>query len=144
MGEVYGYIPLPSREWKPSFGVAFAHLKPMALFLDVGAGVGTKVLRACHAGLNAYGIEINPRYQKIAQKLGASVLEADARIWDQYAIYDCVFMFHLLQDVEEEIALEHKIMSMMKSGAILILYGAVPWELDRDWEVLGEHCWRKP
>lgn len=144
MGEIYGYIPLPSKEWNPSFEAALSQLRPMSLFLDVGAGTGAKCIRACRAGLNAYGIEINPRYVAIAKKLGASVLQADAREYPYYGMYDCVFLFHLLQDVEEEIELEHKVMAHMKSGALLILYGVVLWELDRDWINVGEHCWRKP
>lgn len=138
--DCYGYIPLPRKEWDPSFAAARAHLgADPGSFLDIGCGTGTKVLRANRAGFDAWGLEIRPRYAALARKLGAQVIDGDAREYVDYHLYSCVFLFHPL--IEGEADLEQKVMELMAPGAVLILYGS---ELPRHWPEVGEHCWVKP
>lgn len=144
MEGTYGYIPLPNKEFLPSLTAAYEYLGPSARFIDVGCGVGTKVIRASRLGWDAYGIEINPRFVRLAQRFGAAAIEADARTWNGYADFDCVFMFHLLTDVDQERELEYKVMEAMKPGALLILYGIINPRIDEGWEEIGFHVWRKP
>ena len=141
--DCYGYVPLPNKEWRPSFEAARSFLATGARFLDLGCGVGTKVLRAQRSGLDAWGLELRPRYVRIAHKLGAQVIEGDARkVIDVIEDFDCVYLFHLLVDVEAEKALEQRTMTLMRPGSLLILYGVLlnPF----DWAEIGPHVWCKP
>jgi SAM-dependent methyltransferase len=139
LAETYGYIPLPKQEWAPSFEAARL-ATPGQRFLDVGCGTGTKVLRAQRAGFDAWGLEIRPRYAALARRLGAQVIDGDARVWAGYADFDVVFLFHLLKEYDAEADLERRVMCLMRSGALLILYGVV----EVAWEAVGPHVWMKP
>jgi SAM-dependent methyltransferase len=136
----YGYRPLANHDWLPAFEAARANLAPGARFLDVGCGLGVKVLRAASAGLDAWGLELRPRYAELARKLGAQVIDGDARQWDGYGEFDCVFLFHLLRDYEPELDLERQVAGAMRPGTVLMLFGV--WR--PEWEVLGPNCWRVP
>lgn len=105
-------------------------------FLDVGAGPGTKVrLASALFGLNAYGIDIVPRFVHEAQAHGAAVMLKDAFDFPEhgvaatdvawgYAEFQIVYVNRpsALQD-----ELEGLIMERMATDAVLI---AVNWHND--------------
>lgn len=125
------------------------------LFLDVGAGPGTKMLLMRELfGMDVRGIEIDSVMAAEAAKFG-NVLVADAldfhpnlRMW--YMDPDIVWLYRPFRDPEHEAALERLIMAEMKPGAIL---AGGAWEICPaqwgwhtvvdDWE-LRRGAWMKP
>jgi trans-aconitate methyltransferase len=116
------------------------------VFVDAGAGIGTKCLLAQRAGCRAYGIEHNQHYVDEAVKLGADVGLGDVRTWD-FSEADIVWVNCPLREPVDEIVFEAGLSAQMKPGAVLCLAnspGKPPgWEMlttviDRD------GAWRKP
>ena len=90
-------------------------------FLDVGAGVGSKVMLAdCVFGLNAMGIERVPEYATEGWRHGIALSVVDALGWSHYGEYDLIFINRPLADSGEEAKLEAQVWSDMRSGAVVI------------------------
>jgi SAM-dependent methyltransferase len=107
-------------------------------FIDVGCGIGTKVLAAQKSGrfgydVEAYGIDKEPRYVKAARSLLAvtkgrvvakeRIIEGDA-LKHNYGAYDILYFYRPLSNAELQAKLELRILSTMKKGAIICAVGA--------------------
>lgn len=137
------YMPLDPDEFLRQLGEAFAlwcqgntSIYPPK-FIDVGCGIGTKVLLAREAGFDAYGIEMSPAYVEIARNLmersprhGAGggyrrevpghlskIILGDAVVAD-YSPYDVIYFFNPSWDREHQ--LEQRILDTAKPGAIIL------------------------
>ena len=116
-------------------------------FLDVGCGIGTKVLLAQHFGCDAYGLEINPKYVEVARKVLAGgggfeawsetmrrrrsvakhIIEADALTFD-YSPYDIIYFYCPQRHVEDgkggrktlERRLEQRILDTATPGTVVM------------------------
>ena len=111
---------------------------PRPSFIDVGCGIGTKVLIAKQFCLDYYGIEINKKYVEVARKLlgdyKKTILQGDARKHD-YSPYDIIYFYCPMRvmykkdkkgnyssepDNRNEVALEQHIITTAKVGAIIL------------------------
>lgn len=91
-------------------------------FLDVGAGVGTKMrLATAMFGLESYGIELVPEMVAEAQARGLDVTVCDAFSYGGYDGYDIVY---LNRPSTQMGTLEHLIMAAMRPRAVLMLVNA--------------------
>ncbi len=89
-------------------------------FLDVGCGIGTKLLLARFLGWgDVTGIELRPEYGEVARRLcpEADVFVADAFEWDGYGEFDVVFMYRPCIPDDLERHLEDRVLSLMKPNA---------------------------
>ncbi|WP_121024013.1 hypothetical protein [Litoreibacter meonggei] len=96
-------------------------------FLDVGCGGGTKIWAALPFFPDARGLENNPTQVKIGAaamaKLNAPadcIMEADARLFDDYSSYDVIYFYRPLKDSVGLTEMEDQIMKQARPGTILI------------------------
>lgn len=92
-------------------------------FLDVGSGIGTKLLIAHQMGFEVQGIEIRAYYAAISRHLcpEATVEIADARGYGKYGLFDVVFCYRPIISEEGQAALERFLTEQMRQDAILFL-----------------------
>jgi SAM-dependent methyltransferase len=117
------------------------------VFVDAGAGIGTKLLLAERAGCYAFGVEHNQHYVDEAVKLGARVTHGDVADLD-YSDADIVWVNCPYRDPAEEIAFEIRLSAELKPGAVLCLANS-PGGPPAGWELLTsvinrDGAWRKP
>jgi SAM-dependent methyltransferase len=113
-------------------------------FLDVGCGIGTKMLLAGGLLLQTFGIEKRPEYAQIAARLGLKVQVADAMEWDHYSAFDIVYTYRLFLGAEDQMRFEDRLFRLVAPGAVLITVGGEQWPDLEGWETLGNFVWRKP
>lgn len=113
-------------------------------FLDVGCGIGAKLLLAewMFPNLKCEGIESHPTIAKVAWVLGANVKIADAFEWDEYDRFDIVYAYRPCSDWDMEERLERRVMSCMREGAVLFLVGGQV-EPEPSWERISGSVWKK-
>jgi trans-aconitate methyltransferase len=94
--------------------------------LELGCGLGTKLLIASWAGIqNITGIESNPQYAAIADEMvrtayiNAKILAMDIRDFKQYHLYDIIYSYSPLR-LEPERSFIEQLRTKMKKGATLI------------------------
>jgi SAM-dependent methyltransferase len=117
------YLPWMPFPW-PDFIALLAEALPEVtgdLFLDVGAGVGSKMMLAEEIfGLTVHGVERVPEYAAAARQRGLAVDEADALGWDSYSDYDVIFFNRPFHDQDQQKKLEQQVFEDMKPGAVVI------------------------
>lgn len=119
--ERYSWESLPLEQFLPGLLEA-AVVKP-GRFLDVGCGIGTKMLVAREFGYSVSGIEIYPEYAARARGMlpEAEIIEGDVEGFDRYGEYDFLYCYRPFKNDEREDALEDQIIGQMKTGAWLFL-----------------------
>lgn len=134
-----GYIPMRLRDFRPALSIAAA-IKPHGSFLDVGCGIGTKLLLAQRAGLTTNGIEIRPRYAAMAMKMapGTNLMWGDVREIDvPWSAFDIVFCYSPLDEPDES-ELEARIAREMRPDAVCMMaYRNMP----EPWRKVAPHVW---
>lgn len=136
----YKYIPLPFENFYEQINVVSGFFcngqsKSSARFVDVGCGIGTKLIAArvlLPSFFKIDGIENCPEYVNVAQKLVAyeapgcggakkcfSILEQDALMTD-YSPYDVVYFYCPFEKPIKQRVLEQRIISTAKSGAYIM------------------------
>lgn len=136
----YGYEPLPLAPFIAALEIARS-LIPNGRFLDVGCGIGTKLLLAHYLGwADVTGVELRPEYAGPARRLmpEATIVEADAFGWDGYNEFDVVYSYRLCVPDDLEIALEERIASLCRPGTLLIL----PMGLTKPGVSVAPDVWR--
>jgi 2-polyprenyl-3-methyl-5-hydroxy-6-metoxy-1,4-benzoquinol methylase len=137
----YGWEPYPPLEFANLLSVAIAY-NPTGRFLDVGAGIGTKVLIAARMGLDAHGLELYPQYVEAAREMGANVRQWDVR--NSFSLrYGIVYINHPLRDTEAEDLLEYRIQHQVAPGTVLITVNNIR-TLPEDWNVICRPLWSDP
>jgi hypothetical protein len=118
-------------------------------FLEVGAGIGTKMELARElAGLDVTGIEVNAAYAGEAARRGLGVLIMDATDFAYYGEYDLIWFNRVYRDADLQARLEKTIWDEARPGAVVMcanLENPPPgWiiVLD-DWEI-RRGIWMKP
>ena len=98
----YGFVPYKIDDFIELLAEAWL-LQPSGdkKFLDVGAGIGTKVLLA-DVLFDSNGIEIDPFYVDMAHRLGVKVDEQNALEFQGYSDYDFIYFFVPIKDDELE------------------------------------------
>ncbi len=110
--------------------------KKNAKFIDVGCGLGSKVLLA-QLHFDAYGIELNEAYHKVATEVNRPrtffkygrykneeidqkrIFKKDALEFD-YNPYDVVYFFRPMNNEKLQHQLEQRIFETVKCGSIII------------------------
>jgi predicted O-methyltransferase YrrM len=146
------FLPWMPFSW-PEFIAMIAEAVPELgghRFLDVGAGIGTRMLLAREIfGLDVHGIERVEAYASVAgDQLGLTVDVTDALDYKGYGGFDLIWINRPVRDRELERQLESKIWSDMAPGAVVAFANieAPPpnWYLIfDDWEV-RRGIWQKP
>jgi SAM-dependent methyltransferase len=152
----HGWKSLPLHAFLPALKVAWETVSPLRRrpirFLDVGAGLGTKLLLV--QGIYRHevvcqGVELQPEFVRIAFQHGLAVAQADAIEWDGYGQADIVYVYRPCIDPELEAKLEQRVMELMRPKAVLILAcgETTPW----GWKSLPNgsgtawmEVWQKP
>ncbi len=99
--------------------------KPIS-FLDVGCGIGTKVVLAEGSLRYArcYGLEFDPAYVAVAKTLipyrPDAIIQADALKYDGYGIFDIIYMYRPLCNRELQEKLEVWVCNQAKPGAVIV------------------------
>lgn len=103
-------------------------------FIDVGCGIGSKVVLASSLSFKAHGIEITRRYVTIAREVVAKgnmgcvwtqntdepeIIQGNAFKHD-YKPYDVIYFYCPMVDREKQRVLEEHIVNTAKSGAYII------------------------
>lgn len=134
-GEFY-YIPLVLDRFFQMLDAGLLALgeRNHCTWVDVGCGIGTKVILAqtCYTWsgitLTAKGIEKDPRYVEIARKTTLeacgrdAIVEADALTHD-YSPYDLIYFYRPLIDDLKQTALEKQIIETCKPGTVITPIG---------------------
>jgi SAM-dependent methyltransferase len=137
----WGWEPFPVDRFLPLLVIAAA--RNHGPFLDVGCGIGTKLLIAESRGLKAEGIEIVPDYVDEARRLGVNASVADAVTFTRYGEFGIVFINHPLKDFDAEDSLELMIQDQMSPGAVLITVNNIRVRPDH-WKIVAAPISPKP
>jgi SAM-dependent methyltransferase len=117
------WMPFPMSAYILLLDEAFL-AAPGNRFLDVGAGVGSKMLRARDTyGLDITGIEIVPEYAAEAGRAGLDVRLGDALDFRDYGDYDLIWLYRPFRDPGLQADLERIIWDQMAPGAIVMCAG---------------------
>ena len=110
-----------------AYRVLLAQARPgRSTFLDVGCGLGQKVLLARHFFDQADGVELDEGYAAASKKLfshmqsQARVFEEDALEFNGYGEYRLVYFFKPMQDQDGLLRLEERIVQGVQPGTVLI------------------------
>lgn len=147
----YKYIPLSIETFLSSIDVAkqvidlyFPVGKQVRKkkFLDVGCGIGTKLLLA-GSQFETFGLEINSKYAEMARQLvdiGYStcdckddkdcgfrhakthIFEGDALKFNRYDEFDVIYFYRPFQDDRKQRRLEAQIIEQAKEGAVVLAF----------------------
>ncbi len=127
----YGDIGLPQSRFvalaHAAYRVGLAQERKTMDFLDVGCGMGLKLLTAAGFFDGVAGIELDPGYAERARDfLGAAalpkwtVVQGDARAFGSYGEFDVVYMFRPLEAQAAMAELEAHIVGGLAPGALVI------------------------
>lgn len=143
-GDRYGFVPFPCGPFLELVMEAAVHFHHDCnrKFLDVGSGVGTKLLMAA-ARFDAFGIEISPEMVSISKTFGcAKVFQWDALSYMGYGQFDMIYFYRPFRNAVMQGELESQIKSQLKTGGLVAPMGTVGhW--DRGFEKIGKYWFRK-
>ncbi len=130
-----GYLPYPAERFAQLIAAAAPFAAPRT-FIDLGAGVGTKMLIAHAAGLDVFGVDEDAELIEAAHQLGMPVFRHDVRT-APVAGYGVVYINHPLAGAQSEAALEQRVRAQLSPGAILIsVHSQLPPPAGAHWETL--------
>lgn len=151
--EYFDWEPLSEWEFFAGLGVVHKHVVetqhcwPEMRFMDVGCGIGTKLLLARWSGYaEIVGLERRPEFADVARVLApeAKVVVADAFDYT-YGGFDVVYSFRLCRDLERQHELTRHIVASMSKGAYLFLAGSTVEDANirsRRVEHIDDQVWR--
>jgi hypothetical protein len=146
VGDRFSFVPFPCGAFIDLLYEAFFVLDQdrTKKFLDVGCGMGTKVVLACSL-FDAYGIECEKEYVDKANLLGLNrVGHVDAFLFDKYDIFDVIYYYRPIHDYDKYRMFEQKIHKEAKSGAIIApMHTDYEWDKCEDVERLTRFLYRK-
>lgn len=119
--ELHWYEPLRVDHFLEALEMATAHA-PGRKYLEVGCGIGTKLVLARSLGLDVTGIEIREPYVAAARYLSpeTNVLLGDARGFDNYRDYDIVYAYRPVVGEAGQAAFEEYLARALRTDAVLI------------------------
>lgn len=135
------FVSLGVEEFSRCMDVAIANL-PGRRFMDVGCGIGTKLLFAATLGFNVRGIELRHDCAEVARRLVGQDCVTVANAFDVDSFdADVVYSHRCCVYSEEQLSLERHIAANMPTGSLLILpHGAM--ETPQGGGHLGANVWR--
>jgi SAM-dependent methyltransferase len=117
----YGWIPLPLANFLEGMLLARRILGPgRHRFLDIGSGIGTKLILAHELGFHAFGIERWHPYLHVSQRIApfATVVHADAARYEPYHTFDLIYLYGVATDPADHEQINRHITSRMRAGAL--------------------------
>lgn len=117
----YGWIALPLKTFLEGMLIARRILGPgQHRFLDVGSGIGTKLILAHELGYKAHGIERWKPYVQTSEQIApfATVLHADAARYSAYDAWDLVYLYGIATDPSDHEQINRHITHHMRPGAL--------------------------
>lgn len=121
--EFFGYRPLPLAEFLAGMKAVG---EPCGRFLDLGCGVGTKLLIAHYLGWSELvGVEHDPALVELAGELvsEAEIVEADAFEFDCSG-FNVVYTYRICQSLDRQDALGLHIAATADPGTVVLYAGA--------------------
>lgn len=144
--DLFACIPFPCGAFVDLIHEAFFALNQdkSKKFLDVGCGIGTKVILACSL-FDAYGIDCEKKYVDKANLLGLNrVGHADALVFDKYDIFDVVYYYRPIKNSDKYRLFEQKIHKEVKPGTIVApMHTEYEWDKVSDMERISQFLYRK-
>lgn len=140
----YSWIPLPLHTFLENMLMARTILGPGThRFLDVGSGIGTKLILAHELGFKATGIERWRPYIDVSRRLApmARVLHGDGAQYMAYNLYDLVYIYGIATDPNDHARINAHIAGQMKPGALMF---CARRPFPEGLEHQGGLIWRKP
>lgn len=141
----YAWESLPMQEFIP--GLEESLVVPPGKFLDVGCGIGSKLLVAQSYGFQVSGLEVRPEYVSVARIIcpNADVILGDAMEFTRYGEYDFIYCYRPFKEDSKEDQLEDRIIAQMKSGAWVFLphRNWLPQTERGNMHWMGTPIWRK-
>jgi SAM-dependent methyltransferase len=142
----YNFIPFPCGAFVDMLMEAFFVLGQdrKKKFLDIGCGIGTKVILACSL-FDAYGIEYNPKDVEKAKLLGMNrVGEADAMSFSKYGEFDFLYYYRPFHDFDLYEKFETMVHKNLKPGALLApMHSEYNFDSMPDMERISKYLYRK-
>lgn len=134
------YAPWPIKEFVTALSTVREATENVA-YLEVGCGIGSKLVLAAFMGFDVTGIEKRERYVAVARHLcpEARVEVAEARGYG-YRAFDVIYCYRPFVDDDLEAALEAEITAGSRPGTILILPDRDPGP---SWQRLAPNVWRR-
>jgi hypothetical protein len=113
-------------------------------FLDVGCGMGSKVILASPV-FDSYGLEYNEKYVQKAHALGlARVMHCDAFEFKDYKTFDLIYYYRPIFTPDLYYEFETIIHKNLKIGALVApMHSAYNWDGMKDMEKMGKYLYRK-
>lgn len=113
-------------EEKWEFDEALKSLKTLPIgsrVLEIGVGQGAFLDKACGAGLQISGMELNPLAAKAARENGFTIIEKDmASLYaDDPTPWDAICAFQVLEHLPDPRSFLDQAISLLKAGGLLIL-----------------------
>jgi len=122
--QFHSYYPFPISHFLDGL-YCLAKERPNSKYLEVGSGIGTKLILAAEAGFKVTGIEINPEYfeesKKLIESSGQSIelIQVDAKTWNHYQEFDCIYLGGAFKNEFEENELEDIILQSVQPSTLL-------------------------
>lgn len=112
-------------------------------FVDLGCGVGTKLLIAHLLGWQTHGVERHADYAAAARRLVPEATVAVGDAWQaDLAGFDVVYSYRLMVDLDAQHELNASIVKRMSPGALFFCAGSDPDGLEP--VTAGSSVWRVP
>ena len=145
-GDNFAFVPFPCGAFADLLIEAFFVLGQdrSKKFLDVGCGIGTKVVLAC-SFFDAYGIDYDQKYVDKAHQIGINrVGFCDALKFDKYENYDLIYYYRPIFNPEIYFNFESLVHKSMKKGSLVApMFTNYPWDKQEDMERLTKFLYRK-
>lgn len=136
--KAFRYIPLSPKVFIKQLRAATPFVPGRALghtakFIDVGCGIGSKVLLADHAdfGITAKGIEFRKEYIELARRVAGNsdkIIHGDAFDHD-FKPYDIIYFYCPIHIPDQERKLEEHLFKTAKKGALFLANNAHHFDL---------------
>lgn len=145
-GDSYAFVPFPCGAFVDMAFEAFLVLgqDKSKKFLDIGAGMGTKVILASVL-FDAYGIELDPANVEKAKAIGLNRIGvADALAFDRYNEFDVLYYYRPISDAVLYRQFEEKVHADMKAGALVApMHSEYDWDGQADMKKIGRFLYVK-
>jgi 2-polyprenyl-3-methyl-5-hydroxy-6-metoxy-1,4-benzoquinol methylase len=145
-GDNYAFVPFPCGAFVDLIIEAFTVLgsDTSKKFLDIGCGIGTKVILATSL-FDSYGIEYDEVYCEKAKSLGLNrVGLVDAMLFDKYDQFDLLYYYRPIHDSAKYREFESKVHAEMRPGALVApMHTEYDWDSCEDIERLSKFLYRK-
>ena len=110
--------------------------------LDVGCGAGQFLLRACDAGHEAMGVDLDPRAVRFArEELGMDVRRGSLEELDDERVFDVITLFGVLEHVARPKRFLEKTRQLLAPGGELVIGVPNVASLNRRVSRLSRHDW---